>query len=312
MRRTIEDVSRGNYDMRRMITALSMLTTLVLPVSSAQIDLQGTLAKIDNAGVVTIGYREAEPPFSFRVADGTVVGFSIDLCNRIVERIRLHLGRDEIAVEYVVATPATRFILVKTGAIDLECAATTNNAERRELVDYSYPHFMTATHFVSRRGDNIAVIDDLAGRSVASASGTVNIDQLNELNRVGNLNIAVMPTKSNEDAFALVVSGRASAFVMDGILLAAMVAETPDPSAYVLSVDTLSEPEPYGLLLKRGDTSFKELVNSTLEDIYKSGEIKSLYSKWFTSPIPPRGTNLNLPMSPELEAAFKAPVEYLE
>ncbi|WP_442881891.1 amino acid ABC transporter substrate-binding protein [Devosia sp.] len=282
------------------------------PAIGAPEALTGTLAKIEDAGVIVIGYREAEPPFSFQKSDGTVVGFSIDLCMRIVERVREQLGRDDIVVEYVVATPATRFILVKNGMIDLECAATTNNAERRELVDYSYPHFMTATHFVSRRADNIESVADLAGRSVASASGTVNIDQLNALNRAQNLNIAVMPTKSNEDAFDLVVTGRASAFVMDGILLAAMVAETPDPSIYVLSTDTLSRPEPYGLLLKHGDTAFKTLVNETLESIYTSGDIDAIYAKWFTSPIPPRGTNLNLPLSSDLAAAFRTPVEYLE
>lgn len=298
--------------MKRTIPALSLLFAMALPAAGQPAGLAGTLAKIADSGVIAIGYREAEPPFSFEDADGTVMGFSIDLCQQIVERVREELGRDDIAVEYVVATPATRFIMVKNGLIDLECAATTNNAERREMVDYSYPHFMTATHFVSRRADNIETLADLAGRSVASASGTVNIDQLNAFNRAQNLNIAVMPTKTNEDAFALVVSGRASAFVMDGILLAAMVAETEDPSAYVLSTQTLSEPEPYGLLLKHGDTEFKTLVNDTLEEIYTSGAIEAIYAKWFTSPIPPHGANLNLPLSPDLAAAFRTPVEYLE
>lgn len=285
---------------------------LAIPAAATPVSLTGTLAKIDETGVIVIGYRQGEPPFSFQNADETVTGFSIDLCMRIVERIRAELGRDDIAVEYAVATPATRFILVKTGAIDLECAATTNNAERRELVEFSYPHFMTATRFVSRSADNINTIQDLAGHSVASASGTVNIDQLNAINRSQGLNIAVMPTKSNEDAFDLVVTGRASAFVMDGILLAAMIADTPDPSVYALSADTLSPPEPYGLLLKHGDTAFKGLVNATLKTIYTGGEIEGLYAKWFTSPIPPNGTNLNLPMSAQMAAAFADPVEYLK
>lgn len=298
--------------MERTIPALAILLAMAWPAAAAPQDLTGTLAKIADSGVVVIGYREAEPPFSFQDADGAVIGFTIDLCLEVVDHIRAQLGRDDIAIEYVVATPATRFIMVKTGMIDLECAATTNNAERREMVDYSYPHFMTATHFVSRRADNIESVADLAGRSVASSSGTVNIDQLNAINRAQNLNIAVMPTKSNEDAFELVAAGRAAAFVMDGILLAAMVADTPDPSAYVLSTETLSPPEPYGILLKHGDTAFKTLINATLEEIYTSGEIKTVYAKWFTSPIPPRGANLNLPLSPDLEAAFRAPEEYLK
>lgn len=298
--------------MKRLVPSLLILAAMALPAQAASDTMSGTLAKIDESGVVVLGYREGEPPFSFKNTDGSVIGFSIDLCLRIVDSIKQKLGRDDIAVEYAVATPATRFILVKTGAIDLECAATTNNAERRELVDYSYPHFMTATQFVSRRSDGIDSVSDLAGRSVASASGTVNIDQLNALNRAQGLNIAVMPTKSNEDAFDLVATGRASAFVMDGILLAAMVAETPDPAIYVLSSDTLSPPEPYGLLLRHGDLEFKTLVNATLAGIYTSGEIDTIYAKWFTSPIPPRGTNLNLPISPDLAAAFRTPVEYLQ
>jgi glutamate/aspartate transport system substrate-binding protein len=298
--------------MARLVPSLLMLAAMALPAAGASEGLTGTLAKINETGVVVIGYRAAEPPFSFQNTDGTVIGFSIDLCLRIVDSIKQELGRDDIGVEYVVATPATRFILVKTGAIDLECAATTNNAERRELVAYSYPHYMTATHFVSRRADGIDSVQDLAGRSVASASGTVNIDQLNALNRKQGLNIAVMPTRTNEEAFDLVVTDRASAFVMDGILLAAMVAETPDPSVYALSSDTLSEPEPYGLLLRRDDAPFKTLVNSTLAGIFTSGEIETIYAKWFTSPIPPHGTNLNLPMSADLAAAFHTPVEYLK
>jgi len=145
---------------------------------------------------------------------------------------------------------------------------------------------------------------------VTSASGTVNIDQLNALNREKQLNIAVMPTKSNEDAFDLVVTGRASAFVMDGILLAAMIASTPEPSDYVLSTDTLSPPEPYGLMLQRNDPAFKTLVDETLREVFTSGEIDAIYAKWFTSPIPPNGSNLNLPMSPDLQQAFANPEEY--
>lgn len=296
--------------MRGLFFSLPALCLALMAQPSVAQPLVGTLARIAETGKVVIGYRAAEPPFSFEGANGEIIGFSIDLCQKIVERIGETLGRDNLEVEYLVATPATRFILVKSGTVDLECAATTNNAERRETVDFSYPHFMTATHFVSRRADNIGSVEDLAGRSVTSASGTVNIDQLNALNREKQLNIAVMPTKSNEDAFDLVVTGRASAFVMDGILLAAMIASTPEPSDYVLSTDTLSPPEPYGLMLQRNDPAFKTLVDETLREVFTSGEIDAIYAKWFTSPIPPNGSNLNLPMSPDLQQAFANPEEY--
>ena len=298
--------------MNRIMRAIGLLLAMALPAAADAHTLGGTLAKIDETGVIAIGYRQGEPPFSFEAADGSVIGFSIDLCERIVEQIRSTLGRDDVKVNYVVATPATRFILIKTGAIDLECAATTNNAERRELVDFSYPHFLTATHVMSRHADHIDTLQDLAGHTVAAASGTVNIEQLNALNREQGLNIAVIPTKSTAEAFGMVVSGRVSAFVTDGILLAAKIAELPDPSLYALSSFTLSRPEPYGLLLKRGDAKFRKLINDTLSGIYLSGEIDDLYAKWFTSPIPPNGINLNLPMSADMAAAFRNPQEYLD
>ena len=299
--------------MKQLTPALMLLIMAsAAPVFAQSEPLTGTLAKIDQTGVIAIGYRQAESPFSFEGADGSVTGFSIDLCAHIVERVRTELGRDDIAVEYVAATPATRFILVKTGQIDLECAATTNNAERREVVDFSYPHFMTATRVMSRRADSIQSLQDLAGHSVASASGTVNIEQLNAINREQTLNIAVIPTKSTTEAFDMVVNERASAFVTDGILLAVKIAETPDPSLYALSDFALSRSEPYGLLFQRGDAAFKRLVNETLENVYVSGEINEIYAKWFTSPIPPSGINLNLPMSDDMVTAFSTPAEYLD
>lgn len=296
--------------MRKLALSLLILGSL-LPWSAAKADMASTtLQSISKTGKIRFGYREGEPPFSYKLPSGEVVGFSIDLCNKVADRVRHVLKLDKLDIEYVMATPATRFILVKSGNIDLECAATTNTAERRKMVDFSYPNFMTATRFVSRREDGIMGLLDLTGRSVTSASGTVNIDQLNAVNREKKLNIAVIPTKNNEESFDLVVAGRASAFVMDGILLAAMIAQTPDPSKYALSEETLSDPEPYGLMLRHGDTTFKTLVNESLREVFAGDEIKMLYEKWFTSPIPPNNMNLNLPMSAALRQAYASPVEF--
>ncbi|MCM2471930.1 amino acid ABC transporter substrate-binding protein [Rhizobium sp. CG5] len=298
--------------MRNLTLTVCILPTLLLPFAARAQSPESTLAKIARTGTVTLGYREAEPPFSYKTPDGKIIGFSMDLCDRVVEGIKTHLKLDTLKTDYVAATSATRFVLVKSGKIDVECAATTNNAERRKVVAFSYPHFATATQFMTRREDNIKTIDDLAGRSVAAASGTVNIDQLNTINREKQLNIGVMPTKTNNEAFELVASGRASAFVWDGILLAAMIAQAPDPSKFALSDELLSKLEPYGLLLRHGDDEFKTVVNATLEKIFTSPEIDTLYARWFTSPIPPDGMNLNLPMSQGLKQTFAAPTEYME
>lgn len=293
------------------IAVYCLFLTCFAPLTPLQAAGVGdTLQQIARTAKIRIGYREAEPPFSYQLPNGDVTGFSTDLCRTISEDIRKSLKLDKLDVEYVKATPATRFILVRGGQIDIECAATTNNSDRRRIVDFSYPNFMTATQFLSRKQDNLKSLADLAGRSVTSASGTVNIEQLNAVNREKNLNISVMPTKTNEEAFALVVSGKASAFVMDGILLAALAATSENPDLYALSEETLSAPEPYGLVFRRDDPAFKAVVNDSLKRIFTGPAIHDLYEKWFTRPIPPNGMNLNLPMAAALRQAYEQPQEY--
>ncbi|KJF66975.1 amino acid ABC transporter substrate-binding protein [Rhizobium nepotum] len=293
------------------ISVFCLFLTCFVPATALQAAGESdTLRQIAKTAKIRIGYREAEPPFSYQLPDGEVTGFSTDLCHAISEDIRKQLKLDKLDIEYVKATPATRFILVRSGKIDIECAATTNNTERRKMVDFSYPNFMTATQFLSRKQDNLKSLADLAGRSVTSASGTVNIEQLNAVNRQKNLNISVMPTKTNEEAFELVVAGKASAFVMDGILLAALAATSENPDLYALSDETLSAPEPYGLVFRRNDPAFKAAVNESLRQIFTGPAIYDLYEKWFTKPIPPNGMNLNLPMTTSLKQAYEHPSEY--
>lgn len=298
--------------MRRLASLALSLATLVAPLHVAAEANSETLRKIAETGVITLGYRVAEPPFSFQTPEGKIVGFTIDLCHAVVDQVRQHLKLEKLRIDYVPATSATRFVLVKSGKIDIECAATTNNAERRKIVGFSYPHFTTATQYMTRRDDRIARIEDLAGRSVAAASGTVNIEQLNAINREKQLNIGVIPTKTNSEAFELVSDGRAAAFVWDGILLAAMIAQAPEPEKFALSEETLSPPEPYGLLVRHGDEEFRSIVNAALERVFTGPQIETIYNTWFMSPIPPDGMNLKLPLSPSLKAAFDAPTDYLD
>lgn len=294
---------------RRWVVGLlgaALLAGPAWPVAAAE----GALARIAQTKTVTIGHREDAVPFSYRGPDGTVIGYSTELCQRIAEKIRIELGLDELTITYVPSSAATRFVLVKSGAVDLECTTTTNTEERRKLVDFSYPHFITATRFVSKKKDGLETIQSLAGRSVASTTGTVNIEQLQALNRAKSLNISVMLAKAHTQAFALVESGRASAFVMDGILLAALVASSADPQAYTISSETFGPPEPYGILVPKDDAPFHAVVDAALEELYSSGEIRQIYDKWFNAPIPPDGKNLNLPVSAELQAVFDNPKSY--
>lgn len=286
------------------ITALSMFVTTVQGYAEAPVS---TLKKIAETGVVRIGYSAEDFPFSYRQPDGTVAGYSTELCLDVIDNIKNTLKLAAVKIEYVERTPRNRVTMLRKGDLDIECVASTNNVERRKSVGFSYPHFVTGTQFVSLKKNNLKTIADLAGRTVAATSGTTNIGQLNTINRERALHIAVMPVETHKDAFQLVSEGRAAAFVMDGILLAAMVAKSKNPESFALSSEALGWPEPYGLMVRLEDTEFKDAVNAALREIYASGRIETLYEKWFNAPVPPEGINMRLPMSAELRAAFAKP-----
>jgi glutamate/aspartate transport system substrate-binding protein len=293
--------------------AVATLLSSACAVSAAAQDApQSTLEKIKQTKTVAIAYHADTPPFSYRTSDGKVQGYSIELCNRVVDHIRDRLGLDKIDINFVEATAATRFLLVKSGKVDMECSTTTNNAERREIVAFSYPHFVTATRFVSKKASNLVTIKDLSGRTVVSTTGTINVEQLQSRNRADNLNISVMLAKQYGEAFSLVEKDKASAFVMDGSLLAALVASSQKPSDYIISTEAFGPPEPYGILMRKDDETFKTAVNEELREIFTGGEINDIYERWFMSPTPPEGLNFNLPVSPELQAAFLDPQDYLK
>lgn len=287
--------------------AIAVLSAWLFPVAAFAQANEPTLSKIEKTGIVRIGHSAENFPFSYRRPDGTVTGYSTELCLEVVERLRQRLNKAELKVEFVERTPRNRVAMLRDGTFDIECVASTNNAERRKSVGFSYPHFITGTQFVSLKKSNLRTIADLAGHTVVATSGTTNIGQLNTINRERSLHIAVIPVETHKDAFQLVTEGRAAAFVMDGILLAAMVAKSANPDDYELSSDALGWPEPYGLMVRLEDTDFKKAVNDALVDIYASGSIEALYTKWFNSPVPPEGINMRLPMSAELKAAFDHP-----
>jgi len=186
------------------------------------------------------------------------------------------------------------------GTIDLECGSTTNNLDRLKQVSFTITHFVTANRFVSKKAANFKTVDDLKGKTVVSTSGTTNIRQITEINGQKKLGMTILTAKDHAEAFLMVETDRAVAFVMDDILLYSLVASSKAPGDYVISADALSV-EPYGIMLRRGDEPFKKVVDAAMIAIYKGGEINAIYDKWFLKPIPPKGITLNVPMG----AAFK-------
>jgi glutamate/aspartate transport system substrate-binding protein len=262
--------------------------------------LTGTLAKIEDSGAITLGYRESSVPFSYYDDNQKVIGYAMDLCYRIVDAVKADLKMDKIDVKLNPVTSATRIPLIANGTVDLECGSTTNNFEREKQVAFTITHFVTANTFVAKKSANLKTVDDLKGKTIVSTAGTTNIKQITEIGAQRHLDLNIIAANDHAEAFLMVETGRAAAFVMDDILLYSLVATSKSPGDYAISTDPLSV-EPYGIMLRRDDPSFKKVVDAAMIATYKSGAINAIYEKWFLKPIPPKGINLNVPMS----AAFK-------
>lgn len=283
---------------------LFVAAACVLAGSASAQQLTGTLAKIKETGTITVGHRDSSLPFSYYDDKQQVVGYAMELCNKIVDAVKTNLDMPNLKVALNPVTSATRIPLMANGTVDLECGSTTNNLDRQKQVAFTITHFVTANRFVSKKANNLKTIADLKGKTVVSTSGTTNIKQINEMNTAQNLGMTILPAKDHAEAFLMVETDRAQAFVMDDILLASLAASSKDPSLYQISEEALSV-EPYGIMLRKDDPAFKKVVDDAMTQIYKSGEINGIYDKWFLNPIPPRGITLNIPMG----AAFKAVVE---
>jgi len=295
-------------NVRRILSVgLVTLSALVLagPPASAQ---EGTLKKIKETGTITLGHRDASIPFSYFDDKQAAVGYAMDLCGKIVDAVKAELKMPNLQIKLNPVTSATRIPLMANGTIDLECGSTTNNLERQKQVAFTITHFVTANRFVSKKAANLKTLNDLKGKTVVSTSGTTNIKQITELNGQQNLGITILPAKDHAEAFLMVESGRAVAFFMDDILLYSLVASSKAPAEWVISTDALSV-EPYGIMLRKDDPSFKKVVDGAIANVYKSGEINKIYAKWFLSPVPPRGVNLNVPMSDVFKRVVAKPTD---
>src|SRR5437868_10943993 len=288
------------------ILGLALIATLGVGQASAD-ELIGTLKNIKETGAITLGFRDSSIPFSYLDDSQKPIGFAMDICYRIVDAVKKELKLDKIEVKLNPVTSSTRIPLLANGTIDLECGSTTNNAERQKQISFTNTHFLTASRFVSKKASKINSIDDLKGKSVVSTAGTTNIKQLTEANAARNLNVNIIPAKDHAEAFLMVETDRAVAVVMDDILLASLIAGSKEPDAYVISSDAFSKPEPYGIMLRKDDPAFKKVVDAATAQVYTSGDGKTLYDKWFMQKIPPKGLNLNAPISPELTRAFAKP-----
>src|SRR5258705_2315787 len=257
-------------------------------------ELTGTLKNIKETGAITLGLRDSSIQFSYLDDSQKPIGYAMDICYKIVDAVKKELKLDKLEVKLNPVTSATRIPLMPNGTVDLECGSTTSNAERKKQVWFTNTHFLTGSRFVSKKSNKINSIDDLKGKSVVSTSGTTNIKQLTEANAARNLGINIIPAKDHAEAFLMVETDRAVAFVMDDILLASLAAGSKEPDAYVISKDAFSKPEPYGIMLRKDDTAFKKVDDGATPGLYTNGEGAKVYAEWCRPKFPRKGLNLNV------------------
>jgi glutamate/aspartate transport system substrate-binding protein len=286
--------------MGRALLGLLLASALALPAHAQE--LTGTLKKIKDAGSVTLGYRESSFPFSYLNAAKRPIGYSIDLCLEIVEEVKDALGVEDLDVKYVAVNPENRIDMVASGKVDLECGSTTNNLERQKRVAFSPVIFVSGTKLLVRRPVAIRSYLDLKGKTVAVTAGTTNQSAMKALSDKQKLGMRFVVAKDHAQAFTLLEKGRADAFATDDVLLYGLVAKSGRSREFQVIGEFLSY-DPYGIMFRRDDRDFAEVVKDAFERLAASRELEQTYNKWFRLKLP-SGERLNLPMSQQLREIF--------
>jgi len=286
---------------------LTMLAVVLLAIPAHASELTGTLQKVKETNRIVLGFQEASVPFSYLDGNQKAIGYALDICMKIVDAVKRELKLSSLDVETSPVTSSNRIPLMMNGTVDLVCSATTNNAERQRQVAFTNSHFLSATRFAVRKSDNITTIDHLKGKPVVAVAGSTNMVQLNQVSAARNLGITPLAAKDQAEAFLMLETGRAAAYVLDDVQLAVAIARSKDPSAYIISEEAFSRAEPYGIMLRREDAAFKAVADRATAELYRSPEIEAIYKKWFEAPVPPNGLNFKTPMTAVLRNAYAHP-----
>ena len=288
---------------RSLLLAAALIASLLaVPGARAQ-ELTGTLKKIKDSKTVTLGYRGSSIPFSYVNKAGDPIGYSIDLCNAVVDDVSRELEGLEITVKYHKVTAETRIPAVRAGEIDLECGSTTANFARQKEVAFSPIFFIAGTKLLVPRSSGITSYRDLRDKTVVVTAGTTNEAAVQAISDKQKLGIKLVVAQDHDQSFAMLSEGKADAFATDDVLLYGLVATAGSGDRYHVVGDYLSY-DPYGLMYRKDDPDFAAVVDRTFRRLAQSRELVQLYNKWFQQRLP-TGETLDLPMSPQLEEVFR-------
>lgn len=289
---------------RRAIAVFITLTTLALPALAQEPG--GTLKKLKDSGSISLGHRESSIPFSYYDDKQQVIGYSQEIMLKAVAAIKAELKLPALQTKLVPVTSQNRISLIQNGTIDIECGSTTNNTERQKQVSFSNTIFIIGTRLLAKTTSGIKDFPDLAGKNVVTTAGTTSERLLRRMNDEKKLGMSIISAKDHGESFLTLETGRAVAFMMDDALLYGELAKAKKPGDWVV-VGTPQSREAYGCMLPKDDAAFKKIVDAAIARIMASGEAEKIYAKWFMNPIPPKGLNLNFPLSEDMKALYKNP-----
>jgi glutamate/aspartate transport system substrate-binding protein len=283
----------------------TLVVAAILVAAGAAHAQSDTLKKAKDTGTITLGVRESSGVLSYTLGGSKYVGYHVAICEKAVEAVEKAIGR-RLEIKYQPVTSQNRIPLVQNGTVDLECGSTTNNLARQKDVAFANTTFVETVRMATKANSGINSVADLKGKTVATTTGTTSVQTLRRHKRAEGMEFKEVFGKDHADSFLLVDSGRADVFVMDSSLLAGLIARSKNPADFKIVGEPLSV-EPIAIMMRKEDEGLKKIVNSTIADMVKSGEIYKLYDKWFMQPTPPTGAKVNLPMSDLLKEALKNP-----
>lgn len=269
------------------------------------------LDRIKQRGHITLAHRSDNPPLSYTIAgQAQPLGFSVDLCLRLVESLKTTLKLKALHTDYLLVNSESRFDSIAQKQADLECGATTDNPERRKRFAFAYPHYIAGARLLVRQASPYKELNDLQGKRVVATAGTTSLKDLKRWNEERTLRLHIMEPANDHDAMALIRNNQAEAFVMDDIQLLGLMALEADPTQFRITGKPLTL-EPLSIMMNKDDLELQKLLNKELAALMRSGEVRQIYDKWFKQPIPPNGANLNVPPNPMIRAMWSNPGDFV-
>ncbi len=288
----------------KLVAAIVIATPLNTAPALAQ--ESATLKKIKDSASITLGHRESSIPFSYYDEKQQVIGYSHELMLKVVDDVKTNLKLNKLDIKLMPVTSANRITLIQNGTVDIECGSTTNNLERQKQVSFSTTIFVIGTKLMTKKDSGIRDFADLAGKNAVTTAGTTSERLLRKMNEEKQMKMNIISAKDHGESFLTLETGRAVAFMMDDALLFGEMAKAKRASDWIVT-GTAQSKEAYGCMVRKDDPEFKKMVDAALTRVMTSGEAEKIYTKWFLNPIPPKGLNLNMPLSDEMRIAYKMP-----